>query len=115
MRRRDGMVVGLRQDSNSGGVATRFSQSANHVIIRHHDGTYAEYLHLKQNGAHVNLGDTVQAGQAIALSGNTGYTSRPHLHFAVFRAVDGNTRETLPVKFKTKDGTVQTLEAGKTY
>jgi len=112
---RDGMVVGVRQDSNAGGVAERFRNSSNYVIIRHRDGTYAEYLHLKQNGALVKLGDAVQAGQAIALSGNTGLTSRPHLHFAVFRVIDGNTRETLPVKFKTKDGTVQTLEQGRIY
>ncbi len=112
---RDGMVVGVRQDSNSAGVADRFSNSSNYVIIRHGDGTYGEYLHLKQNGALVKLGDTVHAGQAIALSGNTGHSSRPHLHFAVFRVIDGNTRETLPVKFQTRDGKVQTLEQGKIY
>ena len=112
---RDGVVVGVRQDSNASGVGDRFRNSANYVIIRHNDGTYAEYLHLKQDGAVVKLGDTVQAGQAIALSGSTGYTSGPHLHFAVFRAIDGNTRETLPVKFKAKDGSIQTLEEGKIY
>ncbi len=112
---RAGVVVGVRQDSNAGGVAESFSHSANYVIIRHGDGTYGEYLHLKQNGALVKLGDTVQAGQAIARSGNTGHSSRPHLHFAVFRVIDGNTRETLPVKFKTKDGKVQTLDQGKIY
>ena len=112
---RDGVVVGVRQDSNASGVGDRFRNSANYVMIRHDDGTYAEYLHLKQNGVLVHLGDQVQAGQPIALSGNTGYTSGPHLHFAVFRAIDGNTRETLPVKFKTKDGSIQTLEQGKTY
>ncbi len=112
---RDGVVVGVRQDSNSHGVSERFSHSSNYVIIRHDDHTYGEYLHLKQNGALVKLGDAVRAGQAIALSGNTGLSSRPHLHFAVFRVIDGNTRETLPVKFKTKDGEAQTLEQGKIY
>jgi murein DD-endopeptidase MepM/ murein hydrolase activator NlpD len=112
---RDGIVVGVRQDSNAGGVSDRFTRSANYIFIRHSDGTYGEYLHLKQNGALVKIGDAVQAGQAIARSGNTGISSRPHLHFAVFRNIDGNTRESLPVKFRTKDGSVQTLEEGKTY
>jgi murein DD-endopeptidase MepM/ murein hydrolase activator NlpD len=112
---RDGVVVGVRQDSNAHGVGERFNNSSNYVIIRHGDGTYGEYLHLKQNGALVKLGDTVRAGQAIALSGDTGHSSRPHLHFAVFRTIDGNTRETLPVKFQTRDGKIQTLEEGQTY
>lgn len=112
---RAGVVVGVRQDSNVGGVADRFRNSANYVIIRHGDGTYGEYLHLKQNGALVKLGETVQAGQAIARSGNTGRSSGPHLHFAVFRTIDGKTRETLPVQFKTREGQVQTLEEGKIY
>ena len=85
------------------------------MVIRHGDGTYGEYLHLRQKGALVKLGDPVQAGQAIALSGNTGLSSRPRLHFAVLRISARNGRETLPVKFRTSDGTVQTLEEGKIY
>jgi murein DD-endopeptidase MepM/ murein hydrolase activator NlpD len=112
---RDGVVVGVRQDSNTGGVSDRYNNSSNYVIIRHSDGTYGEYLHLKQNGSLVKLGESVQAGHAIALSGNTGHSSRAHLHFAVFRIGVGNTHESLPVKFKTRDGTVETLEQGKIY
>jgi len=112
---RDGVVVGVRQDSNRGGVAEQFKNCANYVIIRHADGTYGEYLHLKQNGVYVHLGDQVTAGQPIAFSGNTGYSSRPHLHFAVFRTIDGQRRETLPVRFRTKNGNVQSLQEGKTY
>jgi murein DD-endopeptidase MepM/ murein hydrolase activator NlpD len=112
---RGGLVVGVRQDSNAGGVSDRFRHSANYVIIRHDDDTYAEYLHLKQHGALVKVGDQVKAGQALGRSGNTGFTSRPHLHFAVFRNIDGNTRESLPVKFRTRDGREQTLEQGRTY
>jgi len=112
---RGGIVVGVRRDSSAGGVSERFQNSSNFVIVRHADGTYAEYLHLRQNGTLVKIGDTVQAGQAVAQSGNTGRSSRPHLHFAVFRVIDGNHRESLPVTFRTRDGRVQTLEAGESY
>lgn len=112
---REGTVVGIRQDSTTGGPRATFKSCANYVVIRHADGTYAEYLHLKPQGVQVRLGDEVKAGQPIALSGNTGWSTHPHLHFAVFRAIDGQSRETLPVRFRLKDGSVQTLEKGQTH
>lgn len=112
---RPGVVVGVRQDSDAGGAAEQFKNCANYVIIRHSDGTYAEYLHLKKDGVLVALGATVQAGQPIGLSGATGFASGPHLHFAVFRPLDSVRRETLPVAIKTKAGVVQRLTQGQDY
>ena len=112
---REGVVVGVRQDSDVGGPYPTFRNCGNYVIIRHRDGTYAEYLHLKKDGALVALGATVQAGQPIALSGATGFTSGPHLHFAVFRVLDGYKRETLPVFMQTKDGLRAHLTEGRDY
>jgi murein DD-endopeptidase MepM/ murein hydrolase activator NlpD len=112
---RPGVVVGVRQDSDAGGPAEQFKNCANYVIIRHSDGTYAEYLHLKKDGVLVALGATVQAGQPIGLSGATGFASGPHLHFAVFRPLDGVRREALPVAIKTKAGIVQRLTQGQVY
>ncbi|HZP61683.1 MAG TPA: M23 family metallopeptidase [Opitutaceae bacterium] len=112
---RDGVVVGVRQDSDVSGRTPAFGNCGNYVIIRHSDGTCAEYFHLKQNGVLVPLGATVKAGQPIALSGMTGFTSAPHLHFAVFRALDGYKRETLPVFMQTKDGLRARLVEGQTY
>lgn len=112
---RDGVVVGVRQDSDLGGPDRAFTNCGNYVIIRHVDGTYAEYFHLKKDGALVALGASVQAGQPIALSGATGYASVPHLHFAVFRPLDGYKRETLPVFFKTKTGLHSRLIEGQDY
>jgi murein DD-endopeptidase MepM/ murein hydrolase activator NlpD len=112
---REGVVVGVRQDSDAGGPYPVFFNCANYVVIRHSDGSYAEYLHLKNGGVRVALGATVQAGQPIGLSGATGFTSQPHLHFAVFRLLDGMKHETMPVAIKTKAGILPRLTQGQIY
>ncbi|BBN83375.1 hypothetical protein PA25_33600 [Pseudoalteromonas sp. A25] len=55
----------------------------NYIFIRHNDGTIARYFHLTHQGALVSEGDTIEAGQVIGLSGNTGQSGGPHLHFDV--------------------------------
>lgn len=55
----------------------------NYLVIDHGDGTFGVYWHMKQNGILVKVGDTVNRGDDIALSGNTGNSSTPHLHFDV--------------------------------
>jgi murein DD-endopeptidase MepM/ murein hydrolase activator NlpD len=80
---RSGIVVDVKEDSKKGGIGTKYLPLGNHVIIKHDDGTYANYWHLKYNGALVNIGDTVKQGQPIGLAGQTGYALFPHLHFEV--------------------------------
>lgn len=55
----------------------------NWVMIRHVDGTVARYIHITTNGALVELDQAVAQGQRIALSGNSGASFGPHLHFDV--------------------------------
>jgi murein DD-endopeptidase MepM/ murein hydrolase activator NlpD len=112
---RAGVVTGLRQDFTVGGVDPALKSAANYLIVKHADGTFAEYLHLDTNGALVRLGEKVAEGQPIAHSGNTGYTQGPHLHFIVFQAIDGNTRLSLPTKYRTKFGIAGKLMEGGTY
>lgn len=81
---REGIVFDVASDNFRGGLdPERDAASANIVRILHDDGSHAVYAHLNWNSIRVRPGDHVQRGQYIADSGNTGFTSGPHLHFAV--------------------------------
>ena len=54
-----------------------------YVVIRHANGLQSYYAHGKKGSIVVNPGQTVKKGQKIMLSGNTGNSQGPHLHFEV--------------------------------
>jgi murein DD-endopeptidase MepM/ murein hydrolase activator NlpD len=60
-----------------------YSAPNNMVIVRHEDGTYGNYYHIKKDGSYVKVGDKVAQGQVIAASGHVGKSMLPHLHFCV--------------------------------
>lgn len=60
-------------------------------------GTVATYAHLKKDGALVEIGDQVYAGQVIGFSGNTGYSTFPHLHFVVLKG-----KQSIPIRFRNQ-------------
>ncbi|WP_421781137.1 M23 family metallopeptidase [Kiloniella litopenaei] len=80
---REGTVIAFREDSSKGGASNKYKSEENYLWIKHSDGTIGQYLHLEKNGVIVQVGDKVRTGQLIAYSGNTGYSSNPHLHFHV--------------------------------
>lgn len=80
---RNGVIVDLEMGHVYGGTDVQLIAKANHISVIHDDGTLGQYAHLQTNSAYVSIGQRVTAGQRLALSGNTGYSSGPHLHFAV--------------------------------
>ncbi len=95
---RAGIVMQVEADFDRGGLnAEKYAGGANFVRIVHDDGTMALYAHLKLDGVLVRVGQRVRKGQTIGLSGNTGYTSGPHLHFAL-HANRGMKLESIPFR-----------------
>ena len=97
---RGGVVFDVTSDNYRSGLdRNQDGPRANIVRILHEDGTFSLYAHLNWNSIRVNPGDRVRAGQYIADSGNTGFSSGPHLHFSVQRNV-GFSVESLPLVFR---------------
>ena len=112
---REGVVIDLKESSKTGGPDKTYRSLSNYVSIVHPDGTVAEYDHLKYDGVLVKIGDRVTAGQSIGLSGNTGYSTLPHLHFGVYSAINGSHRQSHRLTFVTGEGTIIEPVTGRTY
>lgn len=96
---RGGTVFEVASTNFRGGTdAEQDPSAANIVRIMHDDGSHALYAHLNWNSIRVRPGDRVARGQYIADSGNTGFSSGPHLHFAVLLN-RGLRLESVPIMF----------------
>lgn len=85
--------------------------SGNFVRIRHDDGTEGVYLHLKQGSVSVRVGQRVAVGSPLALSGNTGNSSGPHLHFVVQKTSEAGL-VSIPYEFNQPVGTLPNFALG---
>jgi murein DD-endopeptidase MepM/ murein hydrolase activator NlpD len=96
---RSGTVIQIADENYSAGLDPDTDLArANIVRILHDDGTMSLYAHLNWNSIRVRPGQTIERGEYIADSGNTGFSSGPHLHFVVQRNV-GGAIESVPVDF----------------
>lgn len=95
---RGGRVMQVEDKYRGGGKQKHYLSRANQIRILHDDGTMAVYAHLQTNSSRVRRGAKVARGQWIASSGNTGYSSGPHLHFVV-QLNAGMSLESLPFRF----------------
>jgi len=96
---REGVVIRVVEQHDRGGSSRRYRPYANFVTLAHADGMMTQYVHLVQDGSFVAVGDSVQAGQPIGISGMTGFTSSPHLHFNTLRPVPRDAAS-FPVAFE---------------
>lgn len=106
---REGTVVAVEERFEDGNGT---SGQENFVIVRHSDNTVSGYYHLTQDGVQVEVGASISQGDAIALSGNTGDSSEPHLHFEVLECLDC---DTLPVNFRNTRSHSNGLVEGENY
>lgn len=109
---RDGLVINVAHRFFRGGATQEVRDEANFVQVLHDDGTTAVYAHLQLDTVRVWPGQRVSRGEYIANSGNTGYSSGPHLHFVVLRNA-GLQSESVPVSFAVPGGASVTARSGQ--
>ena len=82
----DGTVVGVVSNCNRNTSKTGEKIYGNYVKIKHDNGMYTLYAHLKYGTVAVSKGQRVAKGQVLGYMGNTGYSFGAHLHFEVRNA-----------------------------
>ncbi len=108
---RGGIVIEVNNDFFQSGTKQAYKARANSIRILHEDGTMAVYAHLALERSQVYVGLKVYAGQFIGYSGNTGFSTGPHLHFAV-QLNKGMELVSIPFKFEGVDGSIKKPFAG---
>jgi murein DD-endopeptidase MepM/ murein hydrolase activator NlpD len=109
---REGVVVLVKDEGkkkyggyNSKLINKAFIEWMNVIEILHDDGSIGAYSHLKHKGSFVKVGDRVEQGQVIGLSGLTGWIKTPHLDFCVYKWIAETYKiKTIKIKFKDYKG-----------
>lgn len=99
---RSGKVVGIEDRFPDTGGGPEKMSKFNYVWIEHDGGYRSAYLHLQQGFAskvQIRVGDRVPAGQLIGFSGNSGWSSGPHLHVEIHKPQNRVFGQTVPFEF----------------
>ena len=108
---RAGVIMEVAGDFFDGGADPKYQTQANAVRVLHEDGTMAVYAHLHPDSIRVSPGQRVERGAWLANSGNTGFSTGPHLHFAIQRNA-GMELVSIPFEFAGANGVAITPLAG---
>lgn len=96
----DGIVSAIRKESNRGGNSENFLGWDNFIQIYHPKlNLISFYVHLKQEGVMVELGQEIKANQPIGMVGYTGFSTEPHLHFHIVKMNDKKDIISIPFEF----------------
>ncbi|HKJ03893.1 MAG TPA: M23 family metallopeptidase [Longimicrobiales bacterium] len=113
---RAGRVFAARDGFDDG---TRRCGEENWVFVEHDDRSAMQYVHLTRGGLLVQEGDEVTQGQPIALSGDSGCSSGPHLHVTLFGDRSGfGAENTIPLNYNNASGALDVrngLVEGRPY
>lgn len=115
---RDGTIVAANAAAQGSGTTPDYLdyEKTNFVIVMHDDGTLGEYMHLAPSSVGVKPGDRVERRQVLALSGNTGFSSTPHLHFQLMTAGDdGISARSFPFELAIRPDKVEEPVLGHRY
>jgi len=112
---REGVVIEVASDFFEHGTDMKTDgPRANVVRVLHDDGTMSLYGHLNWNTIRVVPGQRVARGEYLADSGNTGFTTGPHLHFVVQRN-RGGALVSVPIEFTGASGAPIAVHSREKY
>ncbi|WP_366918564.1 M23 family metallopeptidase [Acaryochloris sp. IP29b_bin.148] len=100
-----GKVIGLRDAYPDKGGKKQNADKFNFIWLEHDNGVRSAYIHLQQNFRRripLRVNDRVKAGQLIGYSGNSGWSTAPHLHVEVHSSSGSAFGQTLPFVIAAK-------------
>ena len=93
-----GVVMDVERNFSRSGWSDDYADEANYVRLLHADGSMTLYAHLDPDSTEVGIGQRVTKGTLLGYSGTTGYSSGPHLHFAL-QINEGQSLTSVPFLF----------------
>ncbi|MFG6115647.1 M23 family metallopeptidase [Halobacillus sp. MO56] len=97
----DGIKDNVPGEMNSG------SPLGNYIVMEHKNGEYSLLAHFKKGSIAVKAGDNVAEGEVLGLTGNSGNSSEPHIHFQVMDDPDFFEATSIRIQFENGEEPIQ--------